>query len=61
MERCTVVPDGNVIGFPAVSNLEVVVLRDVELQEVQHTVGFFGRELDDPFCKPFGQPISCVP
>lgn len=49
MERRPIIPDRNVVLLPSVADLEVVVLRDVHCEVVQHVGGLVACQLDDAF------------
>jgi hypothetical protein len=47
MQGASVIPDRDVVGAPAVADLQIMVLRDVARQVGQHVGGLFGAELYD--------------
>ena len=47
MERCSVVPNRDIVECPLVSDLKVMVLGDVSEEVGKDVIGFFGMQLND--------------
>jgi hypothetical protein len=55
VKGASVIPDCDIIGTPPVTNLKVVILRNMSLKIIQERVGLVRRQLQDTLREPVNE------